>query len=569
MIDIACQADARLLPDCAVMLHSLLTSNAENQFRINFLHDADTPTETWAPLADLVESLGGAWSPVPIEHAQLQQLPFAAAYGGYAACYRLLLAELLPDTARVLYLDADTVVLDDVQPLWELDLDDCCVAAATNPLYRHMEGRIVNELGLPDRRAYFNSGVLLFDLDLMRREGADRELVDWATAHRESVNWPDQDVLNAVLWRRRLPLHPRWNAVGGLWDLPDRDLPWPRDVVVEARLRPAIAHFLGPFKPWHYRCRHPYRDSYFSHLAQTGFPPRQQVGRTVRNRLLRPLPALTQWTFENGTQELRTELKHRVGRTGLGTDARRLYRNMRGRPMHPTSAVLDALDASVENVVFVQVGSKDGEHDDPLRSFILAGQWRGLMIEPVPYIFERLRNNYRGRAGVELVHAAVGPHDGTAPFYAVAQSDDALPTWYDQIGSWSREHILKHGEYIPGLEGRIVTLEVPCVTFESLCREKGIGRIDLIHIDAEGYDYEVLKTIDFDRHRPRVLLFEYKHLTQPDLAACRRVLDEAGYDTVDVAWDTLAIRREEISPAWSRLGRAWTYARRNAIAAQH
>src|SRR5437764_12583648 len=107
-----------------------------------------------------------------------------------------------------------------------------------------MEGRIVNELGLPDRRAYFNSGVLLFDLDLMRREGADRELVDWATAHRESVNWPDQDVINAFLWRRRLPLLPRWTALGGRLVLPYRVLPCTRSVLAEVRTRPTRATLL-------------------------------------------------------------------------------------------------------------------------------------------------------------------------------------------------------------------------------------------------------------------------------------------------------------------------------------
>ncbi|MBV9869987.1 MAG: FkbM family methyltransferase, partial [Frankiaceae bacterium] len=507
--------------------------------------------------------------PVRIEAERLEGLPYAEFYGGHAAVYRLLLPELLPDVPRVLYLDADTLVLDDLSPLWNLDLDRCLVAASTNPLYRHMERRLVERLGLPDRRAYFNSGVLLFDLELMRSEGADQELLAWATANRDLVSWPDQDVLNAVLWRRRLPLHPRWNAVPGLWALPSRDLPWPMDQVEAARRNPAIAHFVGPYKPWHYRCKHPYRSAYHAHLAQTAVVPRPRVGGSLRDRLLRPLPPLAQLTAENGTLEVRTELKHQIGRTTLGAEARLIYRQVRGRPTHPLTAVLDALDASTDNVTFIQIGSNDGDRDDPLRQFILAGQWSGLMVEPIPDLYERLSDNYRGRPGIQTVCAAIGDHDGTAEFFAIARSEDDadLPSWYDQIGSWSREHILKHAEYIPDLDQRIITMEVPCMTFESLCRQQGIGVIDLLHIDAEGYDLEVLREVDFDLHKPRLVLFEYKHLSESDLAATRKLLDSAGYDSVDINWDTLAIRRDATSPTWSRLARAWKYAERNAVAA--
>jgi FkbM family methyltransferase len=451
-----------------------------------------------------------------------------------------------------------------------MDMDGCCVAATTNPLYRLMEQRIKAKLGLPDRRAYFNSGVLLFDLDAMRTDGLDKQLVEWAVEHRDAISWPDQDVLNAVLWRRRLPLHPRWNAASGLWDLPARDLPWTEEQVAEARRNPAIAHFLGPFKPWHYRCTHPYRNMYQTYLTQTGLTARPQVGRTRKNQALRRLPALAQWTAENGPAELEAELKYRLLSTRAGVEARDAYRTIRGQHPGPVERVLEALDAVTREIVFVQVGSNDGEHDDPLRRFILAGKWRGVLIEPVPYLFERLRNAYRGRTGITPVNAAIGLEDGTAQFFAIApaQSDEEVPEWYDQIGSFSREHILKHADYIPRLEERIVAMEVPTLSFETLFAHHRIDRIDVLHIDAEGYDFELIKALDVARRRPRLLMFEYKHLSDEDLVAARRLLDDAGYDTIDVAWDTLAIRRDEIGRRSSHLARAWKAARQSAVAAR-
>lgn len=559
MIDVACQTDVQLLPDCAVMLRSLLTTNREEQFRVHFLCDARTPNDEWQPLARVVTSLGGEWSLTPIESGRLERLPFAPAYGGYVACYRLLLPDLLPGTPKVLYLDADIVVLDLIRPLWDIDMDGCCVAATTNPLYRLMQQRVKIDLGLPDHRAYFNSGVLLFDLDAMRAEGLDQALLDWAVAHREKVAWPDQDVLNAVLWRRRLPLHPRWNAAGGLWDLPKRDLPWTADEVDEARRHPAIAHFVGPFKPWHYRCTHPYRVAFHTHLTRIEVPPRPVAGRTLRNSLARRLPPLAQWTLTNGTAELRAEMKYRVLSSAIGGEARVAYRRFRRCEPDPATLVLEALDATVRDVAFVQVGSNDGDHDDPLRPFTMAGQWRGVLVEPVPYLFDRLRNNYRHRPGIVPVNAAIGPYDGTAEFFAVVQEecDDELPEWYDQIGSFSKEHILKHADYIPGLEERIVGLKVRTLTFDTLCKEYGITRIDVLHVDAEGYDFEIIKALDFDRQRPTLLMYEYKHLSDNDRAACRQVLEGAGYDMLDVAWDTLALHRTAITHRRSRLARAW------------
>ena len=561
-IHVACQSDGRLLPDCAVMIRSLVVTNPAERFTIHFLHGEDDDPAVRDQLGAITTDLGAVWAPAPIATAKLQGLPFAPAYGGFAACYRLLLPELLPEVDRILYLDADVLVRRPIRPLWETDLEDGAVAAVTNPLYRHMEPRIQRDLGLPDRLAYFNSGVLVLDLDRLRRTGLDGELVAFARANAGRVAWPDQDVLNAVLWRHRLRLPPRWNAMPALWELRPESLPWSAGEVAEGRQSPAIAHFLGPYKAQHYRCTHPARSEFAGHLDRTPFAGRGATGRTVKNMVLRPLPPLLRWTVEAGPLELRTEAAYRAKRSTAGSLARDAYRwATPSTRRDPVRTVLEALSNTVHPVRFVQVGSNDGEHDDPLRPLILADGWTGVMVEPVPYVFERLRRNYRGRPGIQLVNAAIGDHDGDAEFFAVTESDGPLPQWYDQLGSWSLEHIMKHSEYIPGLADRIVTLTVPSLTFESLCRRHGIGAIDVIHIDAEGYDHEIIKGIDLVGHRPTLVMYEYKHLPPDDLTACRRLLGDAGYELLDVGWDTLAARRDAVAAPWTRLGRAWRLAR--------
>ena len=202
---------------------------------------------------------------------------------------------------------------------------------------------------------------------------------------------------------------------------------------------------------------------------------------------------------------------------------------------------------------FVQVGSNDGEQHDPLRHEILRRDWHGIMIEPVPYVFARLQRNY-GTLGnrVILENVAISEHDGALPFYhlaPVASFEAAgLPQWYDGIGSFKQEHVLKHVTYIPDIAERLVCTEVPSLTFESLCDKHGVERVDLIHIDAEGSDFDVVQSIDLQRHRPRLLIYEHYHLPAGVQGECRRYLEDQGYDTIEHGMDTWCLALDDVEP---------------------
>src|SRR5205814_315764 len=188
-----------------------------------------------------------------------------------------------------LYLDADTIVLESPAPLWGTDLGDSYFAAVANPLYSFMDDWPRTLLGVEHPRQYVNSGVLLMNLDLMRRDQCRQRLLDYARGHPPNSG-PDQDALSALFSDRHVPLHPRWNAQTTLWDLRVDELPFAATEVREARVSPAIVHFIGPYKPWHYLCTHPYRHRYFEHLAATPWPRPELEGRTIVNRVLRHLP---------------------------------------------------------------------------------------------------------------------------------------------------------------------------------------------------------------------------------------------------------------------------------------
>ncbi len=195
--------------------------------------------------------------------------------------------------------------------------------------------------------------------------------------------------------------------------------------------------------------------------------------------------------------------------------------------------------------VFIEIGSNDGMHHDHLAPLIRREDWRGVMVEPVPYVFERLRRNYGDVEGVTLENAAIADCDGELSFYHLAEAspdeEASVPGWYDGIGSFSREVVLAHGAEVPGIEDRLVQLKVRAMTFDSLNRRHGLDRLDLLVIDTEGYDWTLIQSIDLNVHHPRLLVYEHYHLPPTDRAECRNHLAAHGYETMEEGFDTLCL----------------------------
>ena len=290
MFELACSSDAGFLPHVSAMLHSVLTHTAP-PVRVWLMHAQELPAEGRDRLRAVVEGGGARLEFLPIPRGLLRGFPTERFHE--AAWYKVLLPELLPRLERVLYIDADTIVTDTLWPLWGTDLQGRLYGAVTNPLYPYMRNWPKQDLGLDDPRDYINTGVLLLDLERWRAENTIGALREYAAAHPLN-SCPEQDAMSALIPRRRVHLHPRWNAQSTVFELPPQRLPFTPQEVAEARARPAVIHYIGPFKPWHYLCKHPLRGLYFEHLRRTPWPLRPLEGRTPFNRLLKPLPLRAQ-----------------------------------------------------------------------------------------------------------------------------------------------------------------------------------------------------------------------------------------------------------------------------------
>lgn len=214
------------------------------------------------------------------------------------------------------------------------------------------------------------------------------------------------------------------------------------------------------------------------------------------------------------------------------------------RPERPVEQVVFALSRALPDATFVQVGAHDGTQLDPLREAIVGSRWRGVMVEPVPYVFDRLALRYGDHPRLTLEKVAIADEDGTRPFHLLRQAehdDEAVWRWYDALGSFKREVVMSHEHLVPDIAARIESIDVPCVTFATLCARNGLDHVDVVQIDTEGYDREVLELIDVPRLRPCLVLYEHLHLDAGSRAAADALMAGHGFRRVSDGMDTLCV----------------------------
>lgn len=182
-----------------------------------------------------------------------------------------------------------------------------------------------------------------------------------------------------------------------------------------------------------------------------------------------------------------------------------------------------------DNVNIIQIGSNDGVHGDPIFKLIKKNEkWKALFVEPIPYLFQRLQDNYGSDNRFSYENVAI--NEGIQQtFYSVkeeAKNDlPNLPSWYDQLGSFDKKNILKHLDGI--LEPYIVETQLKGMSLDELFCKNEIQDITLLHIDTEGYDWKILSQLKLDTITPEIILFEHKHLTKSEKNNSIKFLKEA------------------------------------------
>ncbi len=215
---------------------------------------------------------------------------------------------------------------------------------------------------------------------------------------------------------------------------------------------------------------------------------------------------------------------------------------------------INVLDLVVQEVYrengqfsFIEIGANDGKHVDPMYRYVRNSGWKGLLVEPHPSIFKKLRENYRGIPGMVLENSAITERDGSVKLFAF-ESDDLHA---GMLASLNKGYVKFNGD---GVKGKVKEFEVPSLSVSSLLLKHGIEEFDLLQIDTEGHDYNIL--IQFlDRGiLPRIIHFENNFFTWSEKNEVARRLTNLGYNYLHLGIDTLAYRQSNHEGFEKRMG---------------
>lgn len=191
---------------------------------------------------------------------------------------------------------------------------------------------------------------------------------------------------------------------------------------------------------------------------------------------------------------------------------------------------------SGKDFFFIQIGANDGKFCDPIRDLVVQHDLRGLLIEPLPDVFKLLKQNYENSTRLIFENVAISDKPGTFPFFRVIDESSG-PSWWKGVASFDKNHLIKLGVPLQNIKG----CNVKAVTLKQLVEKYDLNEISLLQIDAEGYDYQILKSVMADGIKPRTINYEHSHLSQNEKFGCKKLLDEHGYKFLEIETNTIAL----------------------------
>lgn len=274
--------DAGYMAPLRVMLFSLCKTNPQHEFDVYVLHSS-LQEEHFAQLRETVTDNCHIidWK---VQADKFAEIPFSERWPR-EACYRIFAAQLLPQHLdRALYLDPDMVILRDLEPLYTIDLEDFYFAAATH-MFLSMQIFSQMRLKMPKGTVYINSGVMLFNLPVLRREQKEQDVYNYIQENRKRLFLFDQDILNAMYYMRTKEIDTkRFNLDERYFNLFNIN-PWQGKLELDwVKQNTIIIHFCGKNKPWNEDYKGIFAELFYQPVTDAMGIERVQYQKRGRNR---------------------------------------------------------------------------------------------------------------------------------------------------------------------------------------------------------------------------------------------------------------------------------------------
>ncbi|WP_299445998.1 glycosyltransferase family 8 protein [uncultured Phascolarctobacterium sp.] len=215
-----------------------------------------------------------------------------------AIYYRLDLPNILDKSIeKCLYVDCDILFMDDISQLWNTNLNGYPIGAIEDiGLTTSKKGRAEKQqsIGLKDDMNYFNSGVVIMDLQQWREKGYAKQAIDLAL-HKKFISH-DQDILNKIFLGNWKEIDLRWNVIPPIFYLYPKILKtrYNRKRAIEAKNNMGILHYAGRYKAWEFKETRVFNGYYYELFRKSAFCDelmpqlsKQNEGRNFGKELIR------------------------------------------------------------------------------------------------------------------------------------------------------------------------------------------------------------------------------------------------------------------------------------------
>lgn len=231
--------------------------------------------------------------------------------------------------------------------------------------------------------------------------------------------------------------------------------------------------------------------------------------------------------------------------------------------MNIISKTLHYIGNNYKDVFVVQIGAMDGISFDDTRGHLNLYNWNCLLVEPIPELYNELKENFKDRVNYVFEQAAITDYDGTATMLTVPTNTIAENKLHPGYKGMSALYPLKNGfgtAYQRDIEVKTnfgKDIEVPCMTLNTLFQKHKVSSFDVLICDAEGYDWKIFQQLDLQEYRPNFIRLEYVNLTEEEKQLTKEKLESNGYfieigqniDAVDkFLWKKISSTLELVEP---------------------
>lgn len=192
-----------------------------------------------------------------VDKSLFKNCPFVSLHISLTTYYRYIIATLIPEIGKVLYLDCDMIVEKSLRELFNTDISDYYIAGVED------FGAVYSSKYARELSRYINAGVILINLKKWRSDNIEKKLFETTQLLKDRLTLGDQDVINVLMHDKCLLLNHRWNVQHSFFKEYVSKNSNCIDIIAATK-EPYIIHYTSRDKPWHNNDV-PYRDIYWKY----------------------------------------------------------------------------------------------------------------------------------------------------------------------------------------------------------------------------------------------------------------------------------------------------------------